>query len=91
MRARGAVGSECARCLPGLQVDFGADHHTGDGVHAAEVDDLVVHDLDHVEGLVICDRVDENVAMDANGMLGVEDGVLVLAKGVGRWFWRWGR
>ena len=64
--------------IPGLQVDFGTDYYTGDGVHAAEVDDLVVHDLDHVEGLVICDRVDENVAMDADGMLGVEDGVFIL-------------
>ena len=79
------------RYIPVLEVDFGAYNHTGDGVHAAKVDNLVVDDLNHVERLVVCHGVDENEAMDANGMLGVEDGVLVLAKGVGRWFWRWGR
>ena len=64
--------------IPGLQVDFGTDYYTGDGVEPAEVDDLVVDDVDHVERLVICDRVHEDVSMNANGMFGVENGVLVL-------------
>ena len=64
--------------IPILQVDFGAYYYTGNGVHAAEVDDLVIDDMDHVEGLVICDRVHEDVSMNANGMFGVENGVLVL-------------
>ena len=76
---------------PVLEVDLGPDYYTRNGVLAAEVDNLVVDDLNHVERLVVCHGVDENEAMDTNGMLGVEDGVLILAESVGRWFWRWGR
>ena len=68
------------RYIPVLEVDFGAYNYTGDGVHAAKVDNLVVDDLNHVERLVVCHGVDENEAMDANGMLGVENSVLVLGK-----------
>ena len=63
-----------------MQVGLGTDDDTGNLVHSAKIDDLVVHDLHHVERLLGRDRVDENIAMDANGMLGVEDRVLVLQR-----------
>ena len=70
--------------IPGLQVDFGTDYYTRDGVHAAEVDDLVIYDVHHIERLVVCDRVHEDVAMDADSMLGIENRVLVLGSGAPR-------
>lgn len=60
------------------QVRFRAYNHTRDLVHAAEIDDLVVHDLYHFKGLFVRDGVDEDIAVDADGMLRVEDGVFVL-------------
>ncbi len=57
------------RYIPVLEVYLGAYDYTGNGVHAAEVDNLVVHDLNHVEGLVVCYGVHEDEAMDADGML----------------------
>ena len=56
---------------PVWQVDFGAYYYTWDGVHATEVDDLVVHDANHVEGFAVRDRVHEDIAMDANRVFGV--------------------
>ena len=61
-----------------MQVGLGTDDDTRDVVHSAEIDDLVVHDLHHVERLLGRDGVHEHVAVDADGMLGVEDRVLVL-------------
>lgn len=49
-------------------------------VHPAEVDDLVVDDLDHVERFAGRHRVDEDVSMDAYGMLGIQDCVFVLSE-----------
>ena len=63
---------------PVLEVDLGPDYYTWNGVLAAEVDNLVVDDMNHVEGLVICHGVDEDIAMYAYRMLGVEDGVFIL-------------
>lgn len=45
---------------------------------SGEVEDLVVHDRDHVERLAVGNVVDKDVAVDANSVLGVEDGELVL-------------
>lgn len=61
-----------------LQVSLCADNDARNRVHAAEVGDLLVDDVDHVEGLARRDGVDKDEAMDADGVLGVEDGVLVL-------------
>ena len=52
-------------------------------IQATEVDDFVVDNLDHVERLAGCDRVHEHKAVNSDGMLGVEDGVLILAGGGG--------
>jgi hypothetical protein len=38
-----------------------------------------VHDLDHFKRLSVGDRVDENVAMYADGVLGREEGVFILS------------
>jgi len=64
---------------------------THDGSHAneweiegpyLEVLELFVDDLDHVKALTRGDRVDEDIAMHANGVFGGEERVLVLASGV---------
>ncbi len=47
-------------------------------MHAAKVDDLVIDDLNHVEGLVVCDGIDEDEAVDANCMLRIKDGIFIL-------------
>lgn len=47
-------------------------------MHAAEVDDFVVDDLNHVEGFVICHGVDKNETVDANCMFRIKDGILIL-------------
>jgi len=47
-----------------------------------KVDDLVVDNLDHVERVAGADRVYKNVAMNADSMLGVQDGEFVLTGGV---------
>ena len=77
----GGCGAKRKGDIPGLQVEFGAYYYTRDGVHPAEVDDLVIYDVHHIERLVVCDRVHEDVAMDADGMLGIENRVLVLRSG----------
>jgi hypothetical protein len=46
------------------------------------VQDLISDDPAHLEALLAGDRVDDHVAVDANEVLAVEDGVLVLAGGV---------
>lgn len=63
-----------------MEICLGTDDDTWDGVEAAEVDNLVVYDLDHVERFPGGNRVDEDIAVDANGMFGVKDGVLVLCR-----------
>lgn len=50
-------------------------------MHAAKVDDLVIDDLDHVEGFVICYGVDKYETVDANCMLGIKDGIFILQEG----------
>ena len=47
-----------------------------------EVLELFVDDLDHVKALTRGDRVDEDLAMHADGMFGGEERVLVLTGGV---------
>lgn len=42
------------------------------------VENLVANDADHLEGLPRGDRVDEDVAMYANDVLGVENTVFIL-------------
>lgn len=64
MRAQRAPGD-----IPGGEVGFRADNDTWYLVKTAEVDDFVVHDLDHVEGLAGGDGVHEDEAVDANSML----------------------
>lgn len=37
-----------------------------------------MHGLDHLEGLPRVDRVDQEISMHANGVLGWEEGILIL-------------
>ena len=86
-------------CLPLGEVVLGADDDTRYRAHATEVDNLVIYDLDHVEGFPGRDRVDEDEAVDSDGMFGIQNRVLVLVmRGVsmlraskveGRGWWRW--
>ena len=64
------------------EITFGADNDTGQICEAAKVYNLIVDDLDHVEGVAGGDGVHEDIAVDADGVLGVERGVFVLACGV---------
>jgi hypothetical protein len=65
--------------LPLWKVYLGTDYDTRDLFHSTEVDNLVIHDLDHVKGISRGDRVDENKAVDADSMFGIEDRILVLS------------
>ena len=86
-------------CLPLGEVVLGADDDTRYRAHATEVDNLVIYDLDHVEGFPGRDRVDEDEAVDSDGMFGIQNRVLVLVmRGVSmlraskvesRGWWRW--
>lgn len=66
------------QCLPVLQVYLGAYYYTGNGIHPTEVNNLVVHDVDHVEGFVVRDGIHEDIAVDANSVFAIENCVLVL-------------
>ena len=46
------------------------------------VQNLVPDDAHHLKALLAADRVDDHVAVDADKVLGVEDAVLVLSRGV---------
>jgi len=63
-----------------FEVHFGADDDAGDIHYAAEVDDLVIDDLHHVEGLAGRNGVHEDVSVDADGVLRPEEGVFVLCR-----------
>lgn len=58
--------------VPRLKVHFGAYNDARYLRNAAEVDDFIVEHLDHFEGCARCNRVDEDVAMDADRMAGVK-------------------
>lgn len=73
------------RCSPWLQIGLGAHNDTWDGVEATEVDDLLIYYLHHVKGLAGGDGVDQYVAMGADSVLRVENGVLVLPTGFRMW------
>ena len=78
MLVSGTTTGEDGPHTPLGQVRFGAHNDTRDLIHSTEIDDLVVHNLDHFERLSAVDGVDEHIAVDANCMLRVEDRVLVL-------------
>lgn len=52
----------------------------GDGVTHEVVQDLVADDLYHLKGLSGSNRVDQNIAMDTDEVLGIQDRVLILKK-----------
>ena len=93
-----AAGAEVG-WLPLGEVVLGADDDTRYRAHATEVDNLVIYDLDHVEGFPGRDGVDEDEAVDSDGMFGIQNRVLVLVtRGVSmlraskvesRGWWRW--
>jgi hypothetical protein len=64
--------------LPLSEVILGTDDDARYRAHATEVDDLVINDLDHVEGLPRGDGIHENETVDTDGVFGVEYRVLIL-------------
>lgn len=62
-----------------MQIALLTNNDTGDGFGARVIEDLVVDGLDHVEAIAGCDAVDEHVAVDANGVFGIENRVFILA------------
>lgn len=65
--------------LLGSQIALVPHDTDGHAVGPKVVEDLVAHDLHHLERGHGGDAVDEHVAMDADKVLAVQDGVLVLA------------
>jgi len=53
---------------------------TVNGVTHKVVQDLVADDLNHLKGLSGSNRVDQNIAMDTDEVLGIQDRVLILRK-----------
>jgi hypothetical protein len=64
--------------LPIFEIGFGSDNNTRNVRRTAEIDDSIVEGLDHIERVAGGGRVDEDVAMDANGMLRVKYRVFIL-------------
>lgn len=60
------------------QIALGANNDARDLANAAEVNNLVVHDFDHVERVARGNRVDEYVAVYPDGVLRVYRRVFVL-------------
>jgi hypothetical protein len=63
---------------PLLEIYLGSYNNTGNLVDTTETNDLVIDDLDHVERIPRSDRVNKNIAMDADRVLCVQNGILVL-------------
>jgi hypothetical protein len=57
---------------PFLQVQLGAHNDTRDVLEPAEIHNFVVNDLDHVERALGRNGVDQDIAMDPNGVFCVE-------------------
>ena len=74
-----SVSAVCVYAPLLLQVALVADEDDRDPVGAGRVQDLVADDLAVLERVLGGDRVHEHVPVDPDGVLGVEDGVLVLA------------
>lgn len=72
--------SLCLADLPlHMQIALLPDNDTGHGLGSGVVQDLVVDGLDHVEAITRGNAVDEHVAVNADGVFGIEDRVLILA------------
>lgn len=65
-----------------MQIALLANNEARNRLGACVIKDLVVYGLDHVEAVTGCDAVDEHVAVNANGVFGVEDRVFVLTSSV---------
>ena len=60
------------------QITFGSNYDAGNFGQTTKIDNLVVHDLNHVERVSGCYGVYEYVAVDSDGILRVQGRVLVL-------------
>ena len=61
-----------------IEIHLLPDNDTRHLFRPAKVENLFVHHLDHFKRLPVGDRVDENVAVHANGVFRGEERVLVL-------------
>jgi hypothetical protein len=58
--------------IPGLEIYLGSNNDARNIIHPTKVHNLIVHNLNHVEGIARGDRVDKNIAMYADCMLRVQ-------------------
>jgi len=70
------------RDLSLLYIVFSADDDAWDSLFSDKVSDLVINDFDHVEGLSRGNRVDEDVAVDANCIFRIQNGEFILASSI---------
>jgi len=65
-----------------LEVHLGSNDNTWDVGDPTEVDNLVIDNLNHLERIAGADGINKDIAVNADGMLRIEDGELVLASGI---------
>lgn len=65
-----------------LQIALCANNYAGDFVFTTEVDDFIIHDLDHVKRSSRVDGIYKDVAMYTDGVFRVENGIFILTSGV---------
>jgi len=65
-----------------LEVHLGSDDNTWNVGDPTEVNNLVIDNLNHLERIAGADGINKDIAMNANSMLRIEDGELVLASGI---------
>ena len=65
-----------------MQVALLADNNAGDVLGARVIENLVVYGLDHLKAVARGNAVDQDVAVDADRVLGIEDRVLILTSSV---------
>lgn len=61
-----------------LQIALGAYNNTGNLRQTAEINDLVIDNLDHFEGVAGGDGVYEDIAMDPDRVLRIQRRIFVL-------------
>jgi len=62
-----------------LKVHFRADNNTRNIRYTAKIDNLIVHNLDHVKGISARDGVHKDIAMNSDRVISTQEGELILA------------
>ena len=70
--------SDVGNDVPMLKIYLRSDDDTGYLLDATEIHNLVVDDLDHVERISRRDRIDKDIAMYSDRVLGIQYRELIL-------------